>query len=364
MTKRGLYVHIPFCTSLCHYCDFVKVIYQKKWVASYLEKLKHDLSFFNVSRDLSTLYIGGGTPSSLSYYELRNLLELLKPYTANVKEYTVEANVESLTLPKLKLMRSYGVNRLSIGVQTTDDYMLKKLNRHHTYTMIKTKIALVKKALFTNFSVDLIYGLPGQTLSDLENDLMNIIKLGAPHISTYSLTIEKGTMAALKKWEVPSDDTLREMYDFILKTLRNNNYIRYEVSNFALKGYESIHNKLYWENRNYYGIGLGASGYIDGKRYLISGGLTKYLKGESIINYDEITSEEYVEEYLMLNLRLAQGFSLQDFKTRVGFDFLEKYGTKVKSLIERGLLNVTDDKVYATDEGIMLLDQVVLTLIM
>ncbi len=364
MTKRGLYVHIPFCGTICHYCDFVKVIYQKKWIKPYLKELKHDLSFFNVENDLQTIYIGGGTPSALSFYELRNLLQLLKPFAQNVKEYTVEANVESLTLPKLKLMKSYSVNRLSVGVQTTNDEMLAKLNRQHTYQMIKTKINLIKKAGFTNFSVDLIYGLPGQSLNDLQSDLTNILKLNPPHISTYSLTIEKGTVASIKKWESASDEKMRAMYDLILSTLRAKGYVRYEVSNFAKAGYESIHNKLYWENHEYYAIGLGASGYIDGKRYVIEGGLSRYLKGKSIINIDEITTEEYIEEYLMLNLRLAKGFTFRDFKKRIGFEFMEKYEPQVKALIERGLLSVNHDGVCATDEGIMLLDQVVLTLIM
>ncbi|MGI6734941.1 MAG: radical SAM family heme chaperone HemW [Bacilli bacterium] len=364
MINSGLYVHIPFCGTICHYCDFVKVIYQKKWIKPYLKELKRDLSFFNVEKDLNTIYIGGGTPSSLHYYDLRQLFELLKPYAMKVKEYTIEANIESLTLKKLELMRSYGINRLSVGIQTTSDAMLEKLNRRHTYKMIKEKMRLIKKAGFTNFSVDLMYGLPGQTLADLKIDLANILKLNAPHISTYSLTIEEGTIASINKWKAATDEEMRAMYDLILETLREKGYIRYEVSNFAWPGYESMHNKLYWENKTYFGIGLGASGYINGKRYLIEGGLTRYVKGESIISVDEITPEQYIEEYLMLHLRLAQGFLLSDFKKKVGFNFLEKYKEQIKTLVESGLLVVTRERVFATDEGIMLLDHVVLTLIM
>ena len=200
MKNSGLYCHIPFCGAICHYCDFTKFIYNKDWINPYLKQLKADLSFFNVPHDLTTIYIGGGTPTRLSFSELEKLLKLLDPYTKEVEEYTVEANIESLTLPKLKLLKKYGVNRLSIGVQSTNDERLKELNREHTYAAIKKKIKLVKKAGFTNFSVDLIYGLPKQSAEELSLDLKHILALDPPHISTYALSIEPNTVRFIRGW--------------------------------------------------------------------------------------------------------------------------------------------------------------------
>lgn len=361
--NKGLYVHLPFCAAICHYCDFVKFIYQKGWINPYLKGLKQDLAFFNVPEDLHTIYVGGGTPTVLSFIELRKLLALLAPYTKHVYEYTFEANIESITPKKLELMKEFGVNRLSIGVQSTNDQRLHSLNRQHTYQAIKRKINLVKKMGFTNFSVDLIYGLPGQDLNELTSDINNILKLNPPHISTYDLQIETNTVAFIQKWPKISDEESRLMYEKVVTTLRNNGYKRYEVSNFARKNHESVHNKLYWHNLNYYAIGLGASGYINDKRYMITGGLTKYLKGERNIIEDIITKDMFIEEYLMLNLRLEDGFSLEDFKKRTGIDFLETYSFKISSLMKKGLVTYNKTHFHVTDEGMLLLDRVVLDLI-
>ncbi len=363
MKNKGLYVHIPFCGDICHYCDFTKFIYQQQWVNPYLKQLKRDLSFFNVPRDLTTIYIGGGTPSRLTLTELKKLMRLLSPYAQNIKEFTFEANIESLNLPKLKLLHRFGVNRLSIGVQSTNNDQLKALNRKHTYQDIKKKIALVKKAGFTNFSVDLIYGLPGQSKKDLKRDLKRILAFYPPHISTYSLTIEPNTVSFIKSWPEVDNEVSRAYYDLILKTLRSEGYARYEVSNFAREGYESEHNKLYWHNLNYYGIGLGASSYIANKRFKIGGGLTKYLKNERKISEEVISKEMFIEEYFMLNLRLSDGFLISDFEKRTGLDFNIEYGQKVNSLAERGLLLQEKGRIYPTDEGLMLLDSVVIALI-
>lgn len=361
--NNGLYVHIPFCGAICHYCDFVKFIYQKEWVSPYLNRLKEDLAFFNVPQKLDTIYIGGGTPTVLSFAELKDLLTLLKPYAKALKEYTVEANIESITKEKLELMKEFGVNRLSIGVQSTNDERLLSLNRQHTYRDIKKALNLVKEVGFTNFSVDLIYGLPKQSKSELKKDLTNILKLAPPHIATYDLQIETNTVAYINKWPKISDEESRAMYEIILKALRKAGYKRYEVSNFALPSFESIHNKLYWRNFNYYAIGLGASGYINNKRYIIKGGLKNYLKGTPKIEEDTITEAMFIEEYLMLNLRLEDGFSLSDFKKRTGKDFTKEYADKIEKLHKYGLIYIDDHRFAVTDEGMLLLDFVILTLI-
>lgn len=363
MKSNGLYVHIPFCGAICHYCDFVKFIYHKDWIDPYIERLNADLAFFNVPRDLKTIYVGGGTPTSLSYDELLKLLTLLAPYAKHVREYTFEANIESITKEKLILMQQYGVNRLSVGVQTTDDERLIFLNRKHTYTDIKAKIKLIKEVGFTNFSVDLIYGLPTQTKEELAKDIKNILKLDAPHISTYALSIERNTVAFIRGWPEVSSDESRLMYDDILNALRKTGYERYEVSNFARPGFESVHNKLYWQNKHYYAIGLGASGYINKTRYTISGGLTRYLQGKPRIVEETIDATMFIEEYFMLNLRLKSGFSIAEFNTLTGKDFKNDYNEALKSLVKDKLLIVQDDEVYCTDDGLMVLDSIILRLI-
>lgn len=361
--NNGLYVHLPFCHTICHYCDFVKFVYHKDWIKPYIKGLKQDLAFFNVPTSLNTIYIGGGTPTVLTYRELKSLLDLLAPYTTNLKEYTIEANIESITPKKLELMKEYGVTRLSIGVQSTNDERLLSLNRQHNYAAIKRKINLVKKMGFTNFSVDLIYGLPGQDVEELKKDVANILKLNPPHIATYDLQIETNTVAYIKKWPQISDEESRLMYETILNILRASGYKRYEISNFAKPDYESVHNKLYWHNKNYYAIGLGASGYINNTRYKISGNLTRYLKGERTLEEEEISDEMFIEEYLMLNLRLEDGFLLEDFKVRTGLNFLKEYASKIEKLAANGLVTTDNIRFKCTDEGLLLLDSVILALI-
>lgn len=360
--SNSLYVHIPFCGAICHYCDFVKFIYNKKWAKQYLKELKSDLAFFHVPRNLTTIYIGGGTPTRLSYGELKALLELLAPYTNNVVEYTVEANIESITPKKLQLLRSYGVNRLSIGVQTTNDERLVALNRQHTYAQIKRKISLVKQSGFTNFSVDLIYGLPNQDINELRTDIANILKLNPPHISTYALEILPNTQAFIHNWPRVTSDESRLLYDQILASLQAYGYERYEISNFAKAGFESKHNLVYWRNEPFYAIGIGASGYLRGVRYKISGSLTKYLRGERKLDEDPIDTVTYETEYLMLHLRLKAGFKLSDYAQEFNNDFKKKYASQLGTLKNNGLIRVTNSRVYCTDEGLMLHDQVLLTL--
>lgn len=361
--NNGLYVHIPFCGAICHYCDFTKFIYQKNWAKPYLKELERDLAFFNVDKAQHTIYVGGGTPTVLRFHELKMLLTLLKPYTASVVEYTFEGNIESITAPKLRLLRSFGVNRLSIGVQSTNDERLIELNRQHRYETIRRKIELIKKEGFTNFSVDLIYGLPHQTTAELATDLANILKLDPPHIATYDLQIETNTVAFIKKWPKITDEESRLMYELILNTLRKHGYERYEVSNFARPGFESVHNKRYWRNQPYDAIGLGASGYKNQKRYKITGGLTRYLKGERRLEEENITPEMFVEEWLMLGLRMKEGIPLADFKADTGLSLLDTYQTQIETLKKRNLVDYNDTHFYCTDEGILLLDSVVLVLI-
>lgn len=363
--KPSLYIHIPFCSHLCHYCDFTKFFYQKKWIQSYLKTLKDEIASFNQTSFL-TLYVGGGTPTSLSEEELEQLLKIIEPYVNQPLEYTFECNIESTTANKLILLKNYGVNRLSFGVQSTHDQRLEEIGRKHHYSQVVDIVEQARRIGFDRMSVDLIYGLPNQTLEELAIDVENILRLETSHISTYSLTIHPHTKAYIDKWPLLSDDKSREMYDLILTRLREAGYERYEISNFARPGHESVHNHVYWFSRPFYGAGYGASGYlINDKRhyrYRNIGHFTQYLTGH-VEKEDEWLDENKVElEYLMNNLRLKNGFAREEYKDKFAVDFADRYAAKLPFLINSGLLNLTDTLVYCSDEGLIKLDYILFKL--
>lgn len=355
--NNALYVHIPFCSHMCHYCDFTKFSYVEKRIKPFLATLKQELDQIDTF-SFKTVYVGGGTPTSLSIDQLEQLLIILKPYTNEIVEYTFEANVENTTREKLELLKRYGVNRLSFGVQSTCDKTLEYIGRKHSYQQAVEGLICAREVGFTNISVDLIYGLPGQSISELEEDINNIIKLDVPHISTYSLTVHKNTIAHLQGWKEIDDGSSRDMYDLILDKLQSVGYSRYEVSNFAKSGYQGIHNHVYWENREYYAIGYGASGYVNRVRYQNIGSFSKYLSGIIEKTTDPIDDKTFEFEYLMLNLRLKNGFSLVDFKRRTGNDFILKYKSAINKLVEYKLLIVDKDRVFTSDDGLIKLNYI------
>ena len=364
--KPSLYIHIPFCQHLCHYCDFTKFFYQKKWIESYLNTLKNEIASFNQT-SFFTIYVGGGTPTSLSLEELTTLLEIIKPYSQGVIEYTFECNIESTNEDKLRLLKHYGVNRLSFGVQSTNNQRLEEIGRHHRYEDIVAMIQVAKAVQFTDISVDLIYGLPYQTITELERDIDNIIALDINHISTYSLTIHPHTKAYIDRWPTLSDDRSRDYYDLILRKLRSAGFERYEVSNFARNGDYSYHNHVYWLSKTFYGAGYGASGYLEKEgtytRYRTIGNFAHYLNGEIEQEKEVLTGEQLELEYLMNNLRLANGFFLQDYATKFNQPFNEKYRTKLDFLVETKLIIETKLSIKCTDEGLIKLDYVLFKLL-
>lgn len=363
--KPSLYIHIPFCSHLCHYCDFTKFFYQKKWIQSYLNTLKNEIASFNQTSFL-TIYVGGGTPTSLDINELKQLLEIIKPYQDGVIEYTFECNIESTDQEKLALMFAYGVNRLSFGVQSTNDQRLVEIGRKHTFTDIKDIVKVAKSTGFKRISVDLIYGLPNQTIEELALDIKEILTLDVEHISTYSLTIHPHTVAYINKWPELSSEKSREYYDLILKQLRSAGYERYEISNFARDGQVSLHNHVYWLSKPFYGAGYGASGYLiknkEHHRYKNIGRFTPYLEG-AIDKEDECLSLEQLElEFLMNNLRLSEGFAFIDYQLLFNVDFLEKYRDALTFLVDQALITLNNDHVFCTDEGLIKLDYVLFKL--
>lgn len=338
------------------------MLYQEGWADCYLDRLFVELDGYAISK-VGTIYVGGGTPTALNERQLERLLAKVSPYLASGGEFTVEANVENGSATKLDIMKNNGVNRLSLGIQSFDARLLRHMNRRHDEAMTANVVAMARKRGFSNINGDLIYDLPGQTDNMLLDDIKKMVSLGLPHIATYSLGVHPHTVYGLKAVKEASDAASRRHYDVILKELRHAGYVRYEVSNFAKPGFEGRHNQAYWNNEHYYGVGLGASGYLPGMRYANTRNLSAYFEGKAIAEREPIGPSDEETYYLMLKLRLEKGFAALDFKTRFGYAFDEKYQTAIADLKARGLLTSDGYRWYATDEGLMLLDRLVVTLL-
>ena len=340
---NSIYIHIPFCSSIFSYCDFTKIYYNKLFTMDYLKELEKEIKN-NYNNDvLKTIYIGGGTPSSLDLEELEYLFNILDSLIKDTNyEYTIECNVENLTEEKIKLFKKYGINRVSIGVQTFNEKYLKFLNRHHSRDDVINIINILKKYNINNINVDLIYALPGQTLEELDDDLEEIIKLDIPHISTYSLIIEPNTILYNNGIKNIDEELDFKMYEKIINKL--NNYNHYEVSNFAKPGYESKHNLTYWNNNEYYGFGVGASGYINGIRYDNARSINNYLKGTRMVQKEYIDFNTKLENEFILGFRKISGINKKEFYDKYHFEI--KNIEIINELIKKGLLTETDDNIY------------------
>lgn len=362
MTKpKALYIHIPFCNYICSYCDFTKLQYFSFDVDPYLDALKVELESYDIGK-LDTIYVGGGTPTSLSIDELNKLLTIIDPYISGVKEYTFEANPDSLSLDKLKLLKKHQVNRLSIGVESTDDKVLASINRHHTFNDVIRLVQEAKEVGINNINVDLILGFPHVSKVMLEKDIINLIKLDTSHISCYSLTVSPHTAFYINKVKAPEDDLLRDYYDMVTSKLASNGFTHYEISNYAKPGYESLHNLTYWRNERYYGVGLGASGYIDNVRYTNTKNLKKYLAHQYIDNKEEVGKKDDINYQIMLNLRTTEGLDLDVFKKKFDSDLFVTKKNEIQELINNKLLILRDNKLIPTYEGMMILDTILMKL--
>ena len=358
----SLYIHIPFCTKICDYCDFTKLQYFRKFAVSYLESLQDELDNYFIG-ELKTIYVGGGTPTALEDDLFEQLLKIISKYSSGVQEYTFEANTESLTPQKVALMKQYGVNRVSLGVQTTNDKILKAVNRDHTFDQVKEAVKCLKEAGIDNFNIDLILGLPHTSEKILREDLSNILALSPKHISCYGLTVHPHTVFHNKGILEPEGDTLRDYYDLVEETLIKNGFIHYEVSNWAKPGYESQHNLTYWRNEQYYGIGLGAAGYLNNIRYKNTTNLSQYLERAFIYEKEEVSKRDKMVYQVMLNLRTNEGLNIERFKKEFGINLLKTKSYALEQLTKAGLIVVDKNVITATYAGMMTLDQIILQLI-
>lgn len=342
---KSVYIHIPFCSSICSYCDFSKFYYNEVWVNQYLEALNNEIDLNYKGEVLNTLYIGGGTPSCLNIEQLTKLFNIIKKFNLSTKvEFTFECNVENINKERLEFLYKKGVNRLSIGVQTFNNDLLKILNRHHTKEEVIEKINLAKSIGFNNINVDLIYAIPKEDMNILKNDLDLFLSLNINHISTYSLIIEPNTKLYIDKFKNIDDDLDYEMYKYICTKLKKNGYNHYEISNFAKDGYESSHNLTYWNNEEYYGFGLGASGYVNGVRYDNTKNLNKYLNKNYIYKSHELELKETIENEFILGLRKVKGINKKIFQDKYNINI--KDINHVKKLINDGKLLEDEDNIY------------------
>lgn len=356
----SIYIHIPFCTSICTYCDFCKMYYNKKYIDKYLNSLEKEIKERYKGEKVRTIFIGGGTPTSLDDNELKRLLEITNIFDRQeVIEFTVESNVESITEDKLKIMKEYGVNRISVGVESFNDDILKILGRSHTRENIYNKINLVKK-YFDNINIDLIYAVT-DNLDIVKEDIEDYLKLDIPHISTYSLIIEDKTILSINKYENIDEDVDYKMYKYIENTLESNNYTHYEVSNYAKEGYESKHNLVYWDNKEYYGFGLSSTSYIDSIRRTNTKNLNKYLDNNYIDeeNYEDMDIR--IENEIMLGLRKIDGIDLDNFKNKYNKSLEEIYD--VSNLIKEGYLVKEDNRLKINKEYIYVSNEILLRIL-
>ncbi len=361
-TISSVYIHIPFCNSICSYCDFCKVVYNDDWIKPYFKRLEEEIDNAYMGEELKTLYIGGGTPTCLSIEELKELFKIISKFKKSKDiEFSIEANINDLEEEKLKLLYENGVNRLSIGIESFNSDKLKFMNRNSDFKEAKKRIDLARKIGFKNINLDLMYAIPGENIKVLQKDLQLFLKLKPEHISTYSLMIEKNTLVGLNKIKPIEEDRDAKMYETICKTLKKAGYIHYELSNFAKKDKESKHNLTYWNNLEYYGFGCGASGFVAAVRYENTKSLTEYLKGNFISSKALMSKVDNMENELILGLRKIDGVSLTEF-----FDKYEENMQNIfplKPLIKSGELIYKNNRIYINPKKLYVMNEILIKLI-
>lgn len=364
MKDLSLYFHIPFCKLKCNYCDFNsygnKEDIQEEYILCLIKEFKKRLELIN-KYNINTVFIGGGTPTYLNSYCLEMLLSSIKKNISTQIEFTCEANPGTLDIEKLNILKRYGVNRLSIGLQSFDDDILKFLGRIHTsYEFTKNYFA-AREVGFNNINIDLIFSIPGQSNESFINTIKEVVELKPEHISCYSLIIEEGTkfynMVKNNTIKEVDDNTDREMYYSAVDLFGKYNYKQYEISNFAKTGFECMHNITYWSCREYIGIGAGAHSYIDNLRFSNEKIPEKYMSEIKLdklpIATEEILSlDDKISEFMFMGLRMIKGIDIKEFKYRFNIDVTELYKKQIKKLIEQKLIIVDDKRIYLTKKGI------------
>ncbi len=372
MTKTGLYIHVPFCSSKCNYCDFNSYAGRFDVAESYFEALKREIElYYNTMRYnlVDTIFIGGGTPSSVNQKYIIEVLNLckIKFNISETCEISIESNPGTLDVEKLNAYRRSGINRISIGLQAYQSKLLKYLGRCHSKEDFIASVELAKKAGFTNINADVIFGIPGQTMEDWAETLKVLVELDITHISAYSLKIEEGTRFGdmLESGELTQveDELDRNMYHYAIDFLKENGFMQYELSNFAKKGYQCKHNLTYWKCVDYLGLGAGAHSLLEGERFSNKYTMESYIsfmeKGlKPVEERYQMEFSDKVSEYMFLGLRLNQGINNSEFKKLFGQDMFSMYEESFKELQQNNLIEISGERVSLTRLGLDLANQV------
>ena len=360
MKSLGIYVHVPFCKQKCAYCDFVSFAGAlEKYEGEYTEALVREIRSYKESPKIKadTIFFGGGTPSVISSESFVKIVSAIYDTFEILPdtEFTLEANPKTLTHEKFHTYKRYGVNRISLGLQSFCEKELKILGRIHNYEDFKTSYELCRACGITNINVDLMYALPTQSIDTLKRTLSEVIALSPTHISAYSLILEEGTRLFEEKesYIFPTEDEECDMYLAITNTLSMAGYSHYEISNYAKAGYESRHNLKYWRDEQYIGVGIAAHSYFGRKRYSNPTSFSEYfsLSGREYLQCEDIDEASNAYEYAMMRLRLSEGFSLSEYKTLFGKDFLSGKEEYIAGLTKEGYMTLSDGRIALTEKG-------------
>ncbi|MGM5472589.1 radical SAM family heme chaperone HemW [Bacillus pumilus] len=370
---KAAYIHIPFCEHICHYCDFNKFFIKTQPVDEYLAALEKEMQHTidqKGEQELKTIFIGGGTPTSLTVSQLDQLMNsihrVLKP-SKNLVEFAVEANPDELSLEKLHVLKEAGVNRLSFGVQTFEDDLLKKIGRVHQKKDVLVSFERARDVGFDNISLDLMFGLPHQEKHHVMNSLETAFSLGAEHYSVYSLIVEPKTvfynLMQKGKLHLPPQEREAEMYELVMDEMERHGLHQYEISNYAKPGFESQHNLTYWSNEDYFGFGAGAHGYVDGIRNVNAGPVKHYLElieqtGFPYKETHQVTKAEQIEEEMFLGLRKIEGVNSAGFQAKYGASPEALFPSVLEELEEKGLIVKDDIGIRLTRKGKLLGNEV------
>lgn len=359
MKELGIYIHIPFCKQKCSYCDFISYSNKNNLVEQYIEKLKQEIQSKSTTEyEISTIYFGGGTPS---YIEDRHIIDILETIKQNYNisgnvEIIIEVNPGTVTEEKLQNYVSAGINRISIGLQSCNDNLLKMIGRIHSFEEFLNTYELARKVGFKNINVDLMIGLPKQTLKDVKDSLKEIISLNPEHVSVYSLIVEEETPIERKienrELELPDEELERKQYWEVKKTLEKYGYKHYEISNFAKDGYESKHNMNCWEQKEYIGFGVAAHSYLNKKRFSNVETIEEYLKEKEPIVHEIQDLENQKKEYMLLGLRKIDGIKISSFKNKFGSNPIMEFKDELNKLVQEKLIEIDLDEIKLTKKGI------------
>ena len=364
MKEMSLYIHIPFCKQKCLYCDFPSYAGKESLMDQYIDSLNKEIINKGKNYLIKSIFIGGGTPSYLDEKNLESLLKAINQLKFKEDiEFTVECNPGTLNEEKLLIMKNNNVNRLSMGLQSTNNSLLKEIGRIHTFEQFKNNYDEARKIGFDNINIDLMFGLPNQSVEEWKRTLEDAVSLNPDHISAYCLIIEEGTcfykLYDDDKLNLPNEDEERSMYLLAKEVLKEYGYHQYEISNYSKDSKECYHNKVYWKCNEYLGLGVSASSFVDEKRFKNIDDIKMYI--EKINKNEDVREEIHVndikddmEEFMFMGLRMMEGIKVKEFKERFGRDVFEIYDSAIKNNMKKGLLLFDSEKLYLSSKGIEL----------